>query len=84
MFEITAAGVLSCGVVMRILRGLGSRALPCGCLVGVYETYAGKTVWLIDAPGPSCADKTHRVHAAVAPIQVDPKTPPSAAQQRRP
>jgi hypothetical protein len=74
LFEIPAAAVLSCGAVMRILRGLGSRALGCGCLVGVYETYAAKTVWLIDAPGPSCADKAHRLHAVVAPLQIDPKS----------
>ena len=28
-------------VVMRILRGLSSKFLSCGCLAGVYETYDG-------------------------------------------
>ena len=50
---------------MRILRGLGSRALPCGCLVGVYETYANRTVALIDAKGSACQDRRHRVDSGV-------------------
>jgi hypothetical protein len=52
---------------MRILRGLGSQALPCGCLVGVYETYATQTVAVIDAKGTGCQDRTHRVNASVDP-----------------
>jgi hypothetical protein len=51
--------------MLRILRGLGSRALPCGCLVGVYETYATQTIAIIDAKGSYCTHKTHRVDAAV-------------------
>ena len=50
---------------MRILRGLGSRALPCGCLVGVYETYANQTVAIIDAKGSDCQDRQHRVDSGV-------------------
>jgi hypothetical protein len=46
---------------MRLLRGLGSQLLPCGCLAGVYETYAGETVAIIDAHGEQCEDATHRV-----------------------
>lgn len=45
---------------MRILRGLGSRFLSCGCLVGVYETYDGETVLIVDAVGPSCPDPAHK------------------------
>ncbi|HEV3216755.1 MAG TPA: hypothetical protein VGZ27_13575 [Vicinamibacterales bacterium] len=51
--------------MFRILRGLGSRALPCGCLVGVYETYATQTIAVIDAKGSFCDNKTHRVDAYV-------------------
>jgi hypothetical protein len=51
--------------MLRILRGLGSRALPCGCLVGVYETYATQTVAVIDAKGSYCTNTAHRVDAAV-------------------
>jgi hypothetical protein len=51
---------------MRILRGVGGRSLPCGCLVGIYETYDTKTIALVDARGPGCLDTAHRVDAAVA------------------
>jgi len=50
---------------MRILRGVGSRMLPCGCLVGLYEAYNTKTVALIDARGSACPDAGHRMNAAV-------------------
>jgi len=45
---------------MRLLRGLGGRVLPCGCLVGIYETYEGSVVSTIDAKGPNCPDAGHR------------------------
>lgn len=41
---------------MRILRGLSSKLLACGCIVGVYETYDGHVVTVIDAPAASCAE----------------------------
>jgi hypothetical protein len=44
---------------MRILRGLASRALPCGCLVGVYETYAGAIVTIVDGKAADCTDTSH-------------------------
>jgi hypothetical protein len=44
---------------MRILRGLNSRVLACGCVAGIYETYDSDIVTIIDAPGPTCADPTH-------------------------
>jgi hypothetical protein len=51
--------------MLRILRGLDSRALPCGCLVGVYETYAAATVAIIDAKGIKCAERKHRVDSEI-------------------
>ena len=51
---------------MRILRGLGSQLLPCGCLVGRYETYDGATVALIDAVGARCPDRQHRLNHVVS------------------
>ena len=54
---------------MAILRGLSSRLLPCGCLAGVYETYEGDVVTIVDARGPACKNPTH----------VDGKTLPSDA-----
>ena len=53
---------------MRFLRGLAGRVLPCGCLVGVYETYSGGVVATIDACGPACAEPQHRLHD---PIQLN-------------
>jgi hypothetical protein len=59
---------------MAILRGLSSRLLSCGCLVGVYETYDRKTVSIIDDRDPECRDETHRVNAVIfdAPGSTDP------------
>jgi len=45
---------------MRLLRGLGSQLLPCGCLAGVYETYEDTTVSIIDARGDQCGKDDHR------------------------
>jgi hypothetical protein len=45
---------------MRILRGLSSRVLPCGCLTGLYETYDSEVVGILDARGSSCVDSTHQ------------------------
>ena len=44
---------------MRILRGLSSRLLPCGCVAGVYETYDGPVVTLLDERNAACADPKH-------------------------
>jgi hypothetical protein len=51
--------------MLRILRGLDSRALPCGCLVGVYETYRSQTVAIIDVKGSACTERGHRVNSPV-------------------
>jgi hypothetical protein len=45
---------------MRILRGLSSRLLPCGCLTGLYETYDSEVVRILDARGPFCGDPAHQ------------------------
>ena len=50
---------------MPILRGTNSALLPCGCLIGLYETYRGQTVALVDVKGPSCTEHLHRVNACV-------------------
>ena len=51
--------------MMRILRGLSSRFLPCGCLVGIYETYQAETVAILDARSESCVDPAHRTGQVV-------------------
>jgi len=45
---------------MRILRGLTSRLLSCGCVAGIYETYDGAVVTLIDERSTRCADVSHQ------------------------
>jgi hypothetical protein len=44
---------------MRILRGLTSRVLPCGCVAGVYETYDGDVLTLLDERETTCQFDTH-------------------------
>jgi hypothetical protein len=67
--------------MMRILRGLSSRFLPCGCLAGVYETYDGEIVGILDALGPACAEQAHARGKLVPlqpPAQVAAGSPPAA------
>ncbi len=45
---------------MRILRGLTSRVLSCGCVAGVYETYDGDIVVLLDDRQATCANPLHQ------------------------
>ena len=45
---------------MRILRGLSSKFLPCGCLTGIYETYDGQVVGILDAKSGTCVLDTHQ------------------------
>ncbi|HET9831108.1 MAG TPA: hypothetical protein VFP91_05350 [Vicinamibacterales bacterium] len=58
-----------------ILKGLGSRVLSCGCMVGIYETYGGTTVAMIDAVDPACLEPTHRLGAVVNLSVVEPPAP---------
>ena len=50
---------------MRLLRGLGGKVLPCGCTVGVYETYDTRTVVTIDVKGAACTHPRHRRHQPI-------------------
>ena len=50
---------------MRILRGLTSRLLPCGCIAGVYETYDGDIVTLLDDRLSTCTNVKHETGSAV-------------------
>lgn len=45
---------------MRVLKGLASHGLPCGCRVGIYETYAGPIVGIIDYRADECPQPQHR------------------------
>jgi hypothetical protein len=60
---------------MRLLRVIQSRLLACGCLVGVYETYGGESLEIIDSRGQDCVEASHRPGVVVpAPLE-----PPRAA-----
>jgi hypothetical protein len=44
----------------HILRGLSGGHLECGCLVGIYETYDGRVVAIVDADGKGCVRSSHK------------------------
>jgi hypothetical protein len=56
---------------MRILKGLSSRFLPCGCVAGIYETYDGLIIAVIDAHGSSCDNGLHG-RGKVVPVDTQP------------
>ena len=66
---------------MRILRVVGSGLLPCGCFVGLYETYSGPTVQIVEELGVNCSDPGHHPGAQIvlaAGGQPRTAAPPSA------
>ena len=67
--------------MIHILRGLTSRHLPCGCVVGVYETYDGRVVSIVDVRGDRCEDARHKpgFKEAAAVVLQGPAAPPGAA-----
>jgi hypothetical protein len=50
---------------VKVLRVVNSQKLRCGCLIGIYETYDGNTVGLIDAHAVECSDREHRLNHLV-------------------
>ena len=50
---------------MPILRGTNSALLPCGCVIGLYETYGSQTVAIVDLKSSTCTDRLHRENARV-------------------
>ena len=65
---------------MRILRGLSSRFLPCGCLLGIYETYDSETIAVVDARSESCVHPAHR-RGQVVPPDTDAGAPRASRHQ---
>jgi hypothetical protein len=57
---------------MRILRGLSSKSLPCGCLAGVYETYDGEVVAIVDAKSTGCPNRSH-ANGKIVPAEDAPR-----------
>lgn len=37
-----------------IRTGLGINVLPCGCVLGIYETYAGTVIAVLDVKAANC------------------------------
>jgi len=58
---------------MRLLQILRSRLLDCGCLVGVYETYAGQTVEIVDFHAHDCIEPTHKPGVVLRPTLEPPR-----------
>jgi hypothetical protein len=52
----------------RLLRGT---TLPCGCSVGVYETFSGEVVRVVDACAASCPNSIHELDAVLMAEPVD-------------
>jgi len=48
-----------------ILRGLRSRTLTCGCVVGVYEKYDSRVVAILDVRGIKCENPRHTPNAEI-------------------
>ena len=60
---------------MRIRRGLSSRVLACGCVVGIYETYAGAVVTIVDERTASCTDAAHATGKQIPVVLSDAAAP---------
>ena len=56
-----------------------------GCTVGVYETYSGKVVNVIDASGADCREPVHRQGARLSTADLDAfEHEPAGASPNRP
>lgn len=55
---------------MAILRGVSSRVLSCGCVAGLYETYRGDIVAIVDVRAAACTDTTHET-GNIVPVSRD-------------
>jgi hypothetical protein len=44
---------------------VGGRVLPCGCLLGEYETWGAEVVTILDAHDPRCTNQLHRSDAVL-------------------
>jgi hypothetical protein len=56
--------------------------LDCGCLVGIYETYAGQVIATIDARGAACQNPTHTLHSALSSFVDGADAAPAPAASR--
>ena len=51
---------------LQICRCVGGTPLACGCLLGHYETYAGRTLTVVDHRCARCGHAGHEVDAVLA------------------
>jgi len=68
---------------MRILKGLSSRLLPCGCVAGVYETYDGQVVTLLDERSHECTDRNHQDGNRIPDLVSTPASHPTVDHNTR-
>jgi hypothetical protein len=61
---------------------LTSRLLPCGCIAGIYETYDGAVVALLDERQPTCGDRAHRNGSQIPELAVHPASADAAPSPR--
>ncbi len=57
-------------------------SLPCGCLVGCYETWVGEDVEVVDATAASCRNTDHAINVVLRRLPQDdlvPQPPDNAA-----
>lgn len=66
--------------ILRVLRG---ERLECGCLVGIYETFAGKTARILDVVGPACRVEGHQDGARLDERRGGRRRRPRAARAAR-
>lgn len=69
---------------MRILRGLRSQILPCGCLAGVYETYDGEVVTMLDERAETCLEPRHQNGSVLPNLAGDARLPEDSGSPDRP
>jgi hypothetical protein len=53
------------GWTPSLRRMLQGKVLGCGCSVGVYETWSGDVVQIVDAHASDCQSSAHAVDAVV-------------------
>jgi hypothetical protein len=44
---------------------VGGGVLPCGCLIGIYDTWGSGTITIVDGRGEQCPHDRHRENAVI-------------------
>ena len=75
LITATCPRVTTGEVAMRIYRVLRGLTLPCECLVGIYETFDGSPVAIVDQHATLCRDLSHRVGSRIGLAQPETNAP---------